>query len=83
MDDEQRDREAAKIIFSAQSRAEDVEVVHANPLGPEILFVCPFCEDTYQVSADLAGKTIKCRTCHEFCRVDKRKTKKRKVGRAT
>src|ERR1700688_446038 len=73
MDDEKIEREAAKIIFSAQAKPEDAEVVRANPPGPEIVFVCPFCDDTYPVSEDLAGKAIKCRNCHELCRVDARK----------
>lgn len=80
MDDENREREAAKALFSAQPKPEDAEIVRADPAGPEIVFVCPFCDDSYQVSSDLAGKTIKCRNCHELCRVDKRKEKKRKVG---
>ena len=61
------------MIFSAHAKPEDAEVVRATPLGPEIVFVCPFCDDSYPVSEDLAGKAIKCRTCHELSRVDSRK----------
>lgn len=69
MDDERLEREAAKILFSAPTQSEE-ELPHANPQGPEILFVCPFCNETYHVSAELVGKKINCRNCREACRVD-------------
>ena len=74
MDDEKLEREAAKMLFSASAKPEDAEVVRAEPQGPEIAFVCPFCNEAYQVSADLAGQAVKCRNCHEPCRVDAPKT---------
>ena len=37
----------------------------APPEGPQITFACPFCWETYDVSADLAGKKINCRGCSE------------------
>ena len=46
MDDEKLEREAAKMIFSAQPKPEDAEVVQAVPGTPEVLFVCPFCNET-------------------------------------
>src|SRR5271169_4924830 len=69
MDDERLERDAVKIIFSAPAAGAE-EVVPAAPQGPEILFVCPFCNEAYQVSAELAGKKINCRNCREPCRVD-------------
>jgi hypothetical protein len=42
MDDEKLEREAAKLIFSAQPKPESAEVVRAKPQGPEILFVAHF-----------------------------------------
>ena len=73
MDDEKLERDAAKILFSTPSKVEEV-APSAHPQGPEILFVCPFCNETYHVSADLAGKKINCRNCREACRVDSIKT---------
>jgi hypothetical protein len=69
MDDEKLEREAAKIIFSAPAKPQE-EVARADPQGPEIPFVCPFCGEAYQVSEELAGKKITCRNCREPCRVD-------------
>jgi hypothetical protein len=69
-DDKLLEIEAAKIIFSTPAKADHDEVVQAAPQGPEIPFVCPFCDETYQVSAELAGKKITCRNCREPCRVD-------------
>jgi hypothetical protein len=34
-----------------------------------IKFVCSFCDETYQVSEELAGKAIRCRNCGELDRV--------------
>jgi DNA-directed RNA polymerase subunit RPC12/RpoP len=34
-----------------------------------IKFVCSICDETYQVSRDLAGQTIRCRNCGELDRV--------------
>ena len=70
MDDERIEREAVKILFSAAAKAEEEEVIRAEPQGPEIPFVCPFCNESYQVSEQLAGKKINCRNCREPCRVD-------------
>src|SRR5947207_14334138 len=72
MDDEKLEREAAKIIFSAPAAGAE-EVAPAVPQGPEIAFVCPFCNEAYQVSEQLAGKKINCRNCREPCRVDAKK----------
>jgi transcription elongation factor Elf1 len=72
MDDEKLEREAAKIIFSAAAKS-DEETVPAEPQGPEIAFVCPFCNEAYRVSEELAGKKINCRNCREACRVDTKK----------
>jgi hypothetical protein len=72
---------AAKVLFAAQARSE--EVIREEAPGPEIPFACPFCGEAYQVSEDLAGKKITCRNCREACKVDKRKEKKarkRKTG---
>jgi hypothetical protein len=74
MDDEKLEREAAKIIFSTQAKPEDAEVVRAKPQGPEVVFVCPFCNATYQVSEDLAGKAMKCRNCRELSKVDAKRS---------
>ena len=70
-DKEKLEREAAKIIFSAPAKPK--EVVHAEPQGPEIPFVCPFCNEGYPVSEELAGKTISCRNCREPSRVGAKK----------
>jgi hypothetical protein len=69
-DDKLLEIEAAKIIFSTPAKPEQDQVVLAAPQGPEIPFVCPFCNETYQVSEELAGKKINCRNCREACRVD-------------
>jgi len=69
MEDEKLERDAAKILFSTPTKPEE-PVAAATPKGPEIEFVCPFCNETYQVSVDLAGKKINCRNCREPCRVD-------------
>ena len=76
MDDEKLEREAAKMLFSAPAEGAE-EVARAEPQGPEISFVCPFCNEAYQVSEDLAGKKINCRNCREPCRVDAKKVRKR------
>ena len=82
MDGENLEREAVKIIFSAPAKPGEEEVVRAEPEGPEIAYVCPFCGETYQVSKELAGRTITCRNCREHGRVDADKPKpKRASGR--
>jgi hypothetical protein len=70
-DKEKLEREAAKIIFSAPAKPK--EVVRAELQGPEIPFVCPFCNEAYPVSEELAGKTISCRNCREPSRVGAKK----------
>jgi hypothetical protein len=72
MDDERLEREAAKLLFSAPAQGNE-EVARAEPQGPEMAFVCPFCQEAYQVSEELAGKKINCRNCREPCRVDAKK----------
>ena len=72
MDDEKLEREAAKMLFSAPTQG-DEEVARAEPQGPEIAFVSPFCNEAYKVSEELAGKKINCRNCREPCRVDAKK----------
>ena len=57
MDDEKLEREAAKMLFQAPAAKEE-PAAPAQPQGPEIAFVCPFCNEEYQVSEDLAGKKI-------------------------
>jgi len=63
---------AAKVLFAAQGqpKEETIEAIPAEVVGPEVLFVCPFCHEEYNVSADLAGKKITCRNCREPCKVD-------------
>lgn len=65
---------AAKVLFAAPVQHEDkiVEEVIATAKGDgrEVPFTCPFCSESYQVSADLAGKKITCRNCREACKVD-------------
>ncbi len=68
---EQLERQAVKILFAAPAPSGEEEVHRAQPTGPEIPFVCPFCGEAYQVSAELAGKKINCRNCREPCRVGK------------
>src|SRR5262249_40231250 len=70
-DKEKLEREAAKIIFSAPAKPK--EVVRAEPQGPEVSFVCPFCNEAYPVSEEFAGKTISCRNCREPSRVGAKK----------
>ena len=70
-DKEKLEREAAKIIFSAPAKPK--EVARAEPQGPEIPFVCPFCSEAYPVSEEFAGKTISCRNCREPSRVGAKK----------
>lgn len=70
-DKEKLEREAAKIIFSAPAKPK--EAVGAEPHGPEIAFVCPFCNEAYPVSEELAGKTMRCRNCRESSRVGAKK----------
>ena len=77
--DENLEREAVKILFSAPAQPE--EVVRAEPEGPEIAYICPFCGETYQVSKELAGKTITCRNCREPGRVDADKQKPKRATR--
>jgi hypothetical protein len=79
MDGENLEREAVKILFSAPAQPE--EVVRADPEGPEIAYVCPFCGEAYQVSRELAGKTITCRNCREPGRVDAQKPKSKRTAR--
>jgi hypothetical protein len=77
MDDEKLQREAVKMLFAAPAKPEEA-VARVEPDGPEIPFVCPFCNEEYQVSKELAGKKINCRNCREPCRVDgKRKVVRR------
>ena len=66
-DKEKLEREAARIIFSAPAKPK--EVVPAELQGPEISFVCPFCNEAYPVSEEFAGKMIRCRNCREPSRV--------------
>ena len=63
---------AARVLFAAPSqKAEPAEeIIPAPGVGPEITFTCPFCNESYQVSQDLAGKKISCRNCREPCKVD-------------
>ena len=75
---------AAKVLFASKPGPE--EVIPAQAEGPEILFECPFCGDSYLVSVELAGKPIRCRSCREMCRVDepedepvKRRRRRRKI----
>jgi hypothetical protein len=58
---------ATKVLFGAPAVEEVVH--HPKPKGPEVIFVCPFCDATYRVSKKLAGKKINCRNCHEPSRV--------------
>ena len=81
MDAENLEREAVKIIFSAPAKPGEEEVVRAEPEGPEIAYVCPFCGEAYQVSKELAGKTITCRNCREPGRVDADKQKPKRTAR--
>jgi len=76
MDDEKLEREAAKMLFQAPAAKEE-PAAPAQPQGPEIAFVCPFCNEEYQVSEDLAGKKITCRNCREPSRVDAKKPRRR------
>jgi hypothetical protein len=71
-DKEKLEREAAKILFSAPAKVEE-DVARAQAQGPQIPFVCPFCNEAYPVSAELAGKTISCRNCREPSRVGAKK----------
>jgi hypothetical protein len=77
MSDENLEREAAKILFSTPSKPEE-SAASTEPRGPEIAFVCPFCNEAYSVSEELAGKKINCRNCREASRVDGKKTPPRK-----
>jgi hypothetical protein len=49
------------------AKASKTPKVSKEPEG--IKFVCAFCDETYQVSKDLAGKVIRCRNCGELDRV--------------
>jgi hypothetical protein len=83
-DDEKLERDAARMIFSAPTpRAEAEEPAPPRELlGPEIAFVCPFCQEAYSVSEELAGKTIKCRNCRAASRVgsESKPRKRRREG---
>lgn len=59
---------AAKVLFAAPAATE--EVIREEATGPEIGFVCPFCMEAYEVSADLAGKQIICRNCRQPSKVE-------------
>ncbi len=63
---------AARVLFAAQARKDESaeEVIPAAGVGPEVTFTCPFCNETYQVSQELAGKKINCRNCRQPCKVD-------------
>jgi hypothetical protein len=69
MASEEEEREAAKLLFGATAKTEE-EVARGESDDVEIPFVCPFCNETYLVSAELAGKKINCRNCREPCRVE-------------
>jgi hypothetical protein len=43
--------------------------VHDEQNGPGVDVSCPVCKETYSVNPELAGKTIKCRNCHDYIRV--------------
>ena len=64
---ESMDNYATKLLFAAP--AGEQEVIRPKAKGPQVTFVCPFCDATYQVSKKLAGKKINCRNCHEPSRV--------------
>jgi DNA-directed RNA polymerase subunit RPC12/RpoP len=76
---EKMENYAAKVLFAAPAAKE--EVIKPEAEGPEVPFVCPFCGEAYQVSEDLAGKTITCRNCREPSRVDAPGRKKLRVRR--
>ena len=62
-----KDSEAVKALFAAPARPQEVHAV--EPDGrPQITFVCPFCNEMYAVSEELAGKKINCRNCYEASR---------------
>jgi hypothetical protein len=44
----------------------------AEPAPADVPFTCPSCGAHFEVSADLAGKTIRCRECEEWERVPPR-----------
>jgi hypothetical protein len=63
---------AARVLFAAQAHKDEAaeQIIPAEAVGPEISFTCPFCSETYQVSAELAGKKISCRNCRQPFKVD-------------
>ncbi len=70
---------AAKVLFATPGRSDEpteVLTVPEDHSDSEIPFTCPFCGETYQVSADLADKKISCRNCREACKVDAFEQKK-------
>jgi hypothetical protein len=77
---EKMENYAAKVLFAAQARAE--EIIQPTAAGPEIPFACPFCGEIYQVSEDLAGKKITCRNCRVPSNVETNTAKKRRRPKA-
>jgi hypothetical protein len=63
-----QEREAARALFAAPTRATEALPAEVDD-RPQIEFVCPFCDESYPVSRELAGKKINCRNCYEPCRV--------------
>lgn len=63
-----KETEAVKALFTAPSRTEEAIPVVDSDSRPQLIFICPFCSETYPVSEDLAGKKINCRNCYEASR---------------
>lgn len=76
-----KETEAVKVLFAAPARPAEVHAVESveGDDRRQITFVCPFCNEVYPVSEELAGKKINCRNCYEASRTPG-KEKKAKPG---
>lgn len=65
-----------KVLFAAPAQPAEVHAVESDG-RPQITFVCPFCNEVYPISEDLAGKKINCRNCYEASRAPGKEKKAR------
>jgi DNA-directed RNA polymerase subunit RPC12/RpoP len=61
---------AAKLLASVEETPSRKSVlVPSNEIVGGIEFVCPFCEERYQVAQEMAGRSILCRNCRASANV--------------
>jgi hypothetical protein len=59
------------LIFGSKEKDDDKAMPKSEQQGTasQLNAVCPTCSERYTVDASLAGKTVKCRACHEPFRI--------------